>query len=162
MLQSEFLEELFSLIKPLGLTCLIDSNGTVPFCKYPHLLDLCDGVMLDIKAWDSGVYKQLTKADDNDVVKANLKLLIEKGKLTEVRTVCLPDGLPVYTDVENILTNLAKTQGMVEQQIPVKLLRFRPHGVIGKLADYPMPSEEQMNSLKAKAVSLQLNVQSVI
>lgn len=67
-LYPEFLKELFGLCKEAGLSCLIDSNGMVDFSLYPELLELSDGVMLDVKSWDPEVYRRLTGAD-NAVVK---------------------------------------------------------------------------------------------
>ena len=55
MLQAEWLAELFAAVKNLSdecghsLSCLIDSNGTIPFARYPQLMAHCDGVMLDVK-----------------------------------------------------------------------------------------------------------------
>ena len=197
MLQAEFMEELFELIKPLGLSCLIDSNGTIPFQSYPRLLELTDGVMLDVKAWDSSVYKRLTGADNDNIVKDNLRLLSKSGKLTEVRIVCLPSfsnsSIPhsarladdakqlvsesksnfpsqqfsVSTDVENILTNVAQVlnasaltldRAALQTAIPVRLLRFRPQGVIGALSKYPMPTDEQMQRYFLFATTSGLNV----
>ncbi|MBR1787288.1 MAG: radical SAM protein [Paludibacteraceae bacterium] len=259
MLQAEFVEELFELIKPLGLSCLIDSNGTIPFQLYPRLLELTDGVMLDVKAWDSSVYKRLTGADNDNIVKDNLRLLSKLGKLTEVRIVCLPSfsnsSIPhsklvsesqipqrdsdlrrkedtpqrdsdlrrkedtlqrdsdlrrnedtlqrdsdlrrnedtpysarphdakqlvsesnsnfpsqqfsVSTDVENILTNVAQVlnarvltsdRAALQTAIPVRLLRFRPQGVIGALSKYPMPDDEQMQRYFLFATASGLNV----
>lgn len=197
MLQAEFVEELFELIKPLGLSCLIDSNGTIPFQSYPRLLELTDGVMLDVKAWDSSVYKRLTGADNDNIVKDNLRLLSKLGKLTEVRIVCLPSfsnsSIPhsarladdakqlvsesksnfpsqqfsVSTDVENILTNVAQVlnasaltldRAALQTAIPVRLLRFRPQGVIGALSKYPMPTDEQMQRYFLFATTSGLNV----
>ena len=52
MLQAQFMEKVFYLAKEDGLSTLIDSNGTIPFWEYPALMDVTDGVMLDIKAFD--------------------------------------------------------------------------------------------------------------
>ena len=43
-LYPSFLEELFRLLRPAGLTCLLDSNGTFDFARAPRLLEACDGV----------------------------------------------------------------------------------------------------------------------
>ena len=158
MLQTDFLEQLISLTKTEALTALIDSNGTIPFSQHRKLLDLCDGVMLDVKAWDSQVYRSLAYADNDRAVKANLYLLLQSDKLTEVRIVCLPDNAPKTTDVENILQHLARLPQMIEKQVPVRLLRFRPQGVSGRLKDTPMPSDEQMQRYVDLAHLLGLNV----
>ena len=156
MLQAEFVTELFEAVKRLAqethhpLSCLIDSNGTIPFARYPELMKHCDGVMLDIKAWDSEVYHRLTQATSNEVVKENFVWLLQNRKLTEVRIVCVPERV----DVETILENIAKTFDFIGENVPIRLLRFRPHGVTGELADAPMPTDEQMNSFLQSAQAL--------
>ena len=158
MLQADFLTEIFQAVKDLAseighpLTCLIDSNGTIPFERFPELMEVCDGVMLDVKAWDTEVYHRLTQAKDNTVVKQNLAWLLVHDLLTEVRIVCLPEKV----DVEQILQNIAETFDSIGKNAPVRLLRFRPHGVIGELATYPMPTDEQMARYAALAASLGL------
>ena len=158
MLQAEFLTALFQAVKALAkevhhpLTCLIDSNGTISFARYPQLMEVCDGVMLDVKAWDSETYHLLTQARNDEVVKENLVWLLQHHLLTEVRIVCLPGKV----DVEQILRNIAKTFDSIGEKAPVRLLRFRPHGVIGELANHPMPSDEQMAEYAALAASLGL------
>ena len=158
MLQTDFLTALFKAVKELAietnhpLTCLIDSNGTIPFSAYPELMKVCDGVMLDIKAWEAGVYHQLTQAKDNEVVKQNFVWLLTHNLLTEVRIVCLPDRV----DIENILRHIAETFDSIGKNVPVRLLRFRPHGVVGELANHPMPSDDQMAKYAEIARSLHL------
>ena len=156
MLQPDFVAALFAAVKRLAqethhpLTCLIDSNGTIPFARYPQLMAHCDGVMLDVKAWDNDVYHALTHANDNKVVKENLVWLLQNDKLTEVRIVCVPDKV----DVETTLQNIAKTFDSIGRNVPVRLLRFRPHGVVGELANYPMPTDEQMQAYLTTAQAL--------
>jgi len=156
MLQADFVTALFQAVKKLAqetghpLTCLIDSNGTVPFYRYPELMAHCDGVMLDIKAWDSEVYHSLTAATSNETVKENFVWLLQNRKLTEVRIVCVPERV----DVETILQNIAKTFDFIGEKVPVRLLRFRPHGVIGELANHPMPTDEQMAAYLSLAQAL--------
>lgn len=160
MLQPEWLTELFLAVKRLGqirnhpLTCLVDSNGTIPFSHYPELMQVCDGVMLDVKAWDEAVYSRLTGAPSNQVVRENLGWLLGCDKLTEVRIVCLSGRV----DVETILENIAETFDSIGRKAPVRLIRFRPHGVVGELSNHPMPSDEQMNNYARFAHELGLGV----
>ena len=158
MLQTDFLTSLFHAIKDLAretnhpLTCLIDSNGTISFADFPQLMQVCDGVMLDIKALDTEVYQRLTQAKDNTVVKQNLVWLLQHDLLTEIRIVCLPN----YVDIEDILHHIAEAFDFIGKNAPVRLLRFRPHGVIGELANHPMPTDEQMTQYAETARSLHL------
>ena len=154
MLQAEWVTELFVEVKALAvetghdLSCLIDTNGTIPFAAYPELMKVCDGVMLDVKAWDKDVYHRLTQARDNEVVKANLRWLLERDKLTEVRVVCLPG----YVDVENVVRHVKEVFEDVGKRVPIRLNPFRPQGVIGELANHPVPTEEQMKGYWALVI----------
>lgn len=89
MLQPEFIEEIFSLAKREKLGTLIDSNGTIEFKRYPKLLEVSDGVMLDIKAFFNDDHKRVTDAD-NFTILENAKFLGENKKLYEVRAVIAP------------------------------------------------------------------------
>ena len=122
MLYADFLTALFRRVKAAGKTCLIDSNGVIDFGQYPQLLALCDGVMLDMKAIDDDFHRQLTGASNRQVLD-NLTLLLEAGKLEEVRTVLLPQF-----PKQNQKTVRAVNERL-QGKIRYKLLRYRPFGV---------------------------------
>ena len=118
----DFLVELFTKVKALGLTCLIDSNGSYDFSKDPELMNVCDGVMLDVKATDNQFHQKLTHTD-NQMVMDNLNYLFETGKLEEVRTVILP----TYPDEnEKTVRTVAR---LIQGKVRYKLLKYRPFGV---------------------------------
>lgn len=146
MLYPEFLLELFKKVKERGLNCLIDSNGSVDFSKFPELIEVCDGVMLDVKSWDDRVYRVLTKGEAS-MPKKNLKFLAERDKLEEVRIVCLENAV----DVEETINGIAKTLGSGIKTIPLKLIRFRNQGVRGPLSTAQSPGEELMEKWRALA-----------
>jgi YjjW family glycine radical enzyme activase len=144
-----FLEELFSLCQNKNLGCLIDSNGMTDFERYPRLLSLCDGIMLDVKAWDTAVYHRLTGAE-NGIVKKNLILLHRAGKLYEIRIVCLPGEV----DVKAVLHGIVQTLGPDgTYTLPLKLIRFRPFGVRGRLESALPPTDEQMHNFAQEAMT---------
>lgn len=147
-LYTSFLIELFKLAKNKGLSCLIDSNGTTDFSEEKELLCVCDGVMLDVKAWDEEVYLQLT-GGKNEIVKKNLTLLTERGKLEEIRIVCLPD----YVDAKEIIKQIARTLkpllGADISKVKLKLITFRKFGVRGVFSEFDSPNKEYMNHLEA-------------
>lgn len=90
MLWPEFLTELFRLAKQDGLGTLIDSNGMIPFEDYPELMEVSDGVMLDIKAFEAAEHEKVT-GFTNEMVLHNADYLARTGKLYEVRAVIVPD-----------------------------------------------------------------------
>jgi pyruvate formate lyase activating enzyme len=99
-LNSDFITELFKKVKPLGLTCFVDTNGFFNKEVIAELIDETDKFMVDIKA--VGQIETLcgTKMKHN---LDNLKYLLERDKVYEVRTVITMD----YMDVENTLHTVA-------------------------------------------------------
>jgi len=142
-LYPEFLTELFTLAQSHGLSTLIDSNGTLDFEHCPDLLSVTDGVMLDIKAFDSEEHKRVT-GRDNRIVLKNACFLAREGKLYEVRTVVSP-GL---FDAER---TIIQTAGMLSPYLSVrpiryKLISYRPMGVRTQYANtLQIPTSNQMN-----------------
>jgi pyruvate formate lyase activating enzyme len=145
-LYPEFLIELFQLAKANQLTCLIDSNGTTDFEEQKKLLELCDGVLLDIKSWDKNIYQALT-GGDNAVVKKNLKLFAKNGKLAEIRIVCLPEKV----DAKNAVKEIADMLGSSCIHIKLKLIKFRKFGVKGVFSGFESPDDNYMDELKEYA-----------
>ena len=121
-LYNEFLIELFTEVRKLGKTCLIDSNGSFDFEADPRVLAVCDGVMLDVKAVEPGWNDRLISYPRDRVLK-NLDYLLKAKKLFEVRTVIFPGR-----DQEN-----EETVWYVSRRIggycPYKIIRYRPFGV---------------------------------
>ena len=121
-LQNEFLIELFTEAKKLGKTCLIDSNGSFDFEKDPRVLNVSEGVMLDVKAVGQ-VWSDELISHPREVVLHNLDYLLSVGKLYEVRTILFPGR-----DREN-----GETVRYVAEHIGsrcfYKLIRYRPYGV---------------------------------
>ena len=156
-LYPEFLEELFTYAKVDGLSCLIDSNGTIDLSIYPGLISKCDGVMLDVKSWDPVVFKNLTSGENN-TVKKNLAYLAENDKLEEIRIVCLPGEV----DAEEVLHGIINTIDKKTIVIPLKLIKFRRFGVKGRLENSQSPSDEYMVSLQQKASKLGFGQVSII
>ena len=146
-LYPDFLAELFRRAKAAGLSTLIDSNGMVPFAPLAGLMDVTDGVMLDVKAWEPDVYRALTGAESNAVVKENLRWLAQAGKLEEVRVVFVP-GL---VDAEAAIRGTASLLGENTAKTRLKLIAFRCFGVRGQLAGAPAPDEAQMAALAEAA-----------
>lgn len=156
MLYPEFLTELFTLAHESHLTCLADSNGTVSFAHYPALMEVCDGVMLDVKAWDEAVYCRLTKGTDNEPVKENLKYLLKAGKLEEARIVCLPgqvDAKEVILGVAKAAEEAAQDETRTRQKdVRLKLITFRNYGVKGEFSAFQPPPPKYMEELRNYAL----------
>lgn len=146
MLYPDFLRELFGLCRDAGLGRLIDSNGAIDFAEYPDLLELADGVMLDVKAWDDAWFVRLT-GTDGTVVRKNLDFLSRQGKLEEVRVI-VTEG---YNDPEAAVSGIAGVLAERCGSTRLRLMRFRPFGVRGTMASAPSPSDARMAALEQQA-----------
>ena len=135
-LYPEFLTEFFQICKENGLGTLIDSNGTLDFEKYPQLLAVTDGVMLDIKSWDLEDHLRVTGAANERVLK-NLEYLAASGRLFEVRTVVVPELFDCEKTVRETARLAASYLG--RGNIRYKIIAYRPIGVREAYSHYHVP-----------------------
>lgn len=145
MLSPGFLEELFVLAKKDNLSTLVDSNGTVLFADYPGLLEVTDGVMLDIKAFFPEDHMLVT-GYDNATVLENARFLAEQKKLFEVRCVIVPE---LYDAKKNIQAMSKFLKPFLKiQPFRVKLIAYRPMGVREKYKVFTTPGQTELQELE--------------
>ena len=120
---------MFREVKRLDLNILIDSNGSIDFSKEYELMELVDGVMLDVKSVDDDFHNTLTSNKCN-LVLDNLKYLLNTNKLYEARTVLLPNFMS-----ENIKT-VSYVSNIIKDKAKYKLIRYRKYGVNLKGIEY--------------------------
>lgn len=143
-LHRDFVVDLFRATKVLGLSCMMDTNGSLPIASDLELMSVCDGVMLDIKCGDEIKHKELTGCTNSQVFK-NLEELIVAKKLYEIRTVVLPEP---FDNEKTILTVLEKLSPFLPHiDIRYKLIKFRPLGVRGEAASWSVPDNKVMEKL---------------
>lgn len=151
MLYPEFLTEFFVCCKKEGLSTLIDSNGTILFQKYEDLIEVTDGIMLDIKAFNLDDALRVT-GYENRIVLENTSYLARIGKLEEIRTVVIEELFDANQVIIEISELLKKTVNI--EEIRYKLIAFRPFGVRECYRHYQTPSVECMEVLKKKALEV--------
>lgn len=137
MLYPEFLQELFTLAAKDGLGTLIDSNGTIPFLEYPQLLNVTDGVMLDVKAFHQADHERIT-GFSNETVLENVRYLSAQDKLEEIRVVVVQDLYDARESVSQIADLLSDCKA--KRDIRIKLIAYRPMGVRKEFSHYRIPS----------------------
>lgn len=147
-LQSEFLTELFTEVKKLGLTTFIDTNGSTPICDNKELLEVTDKTMIDLKAYDRDEHKMLVGLD-NDMVIRNIRELASMDKVYEIRTVVVPGVL----DNEKTVDEGSKLLASINPDIRYKIIKFRPNGVRKGILDTTVPTNEYMKKLEDIAAS---------
>lgn len=145
-----FISKLFSLVKDRGKYTLIDANGKIDFSKYPEMLDHADGVMLDIKAWDDDVFKNLTENERDVSICENIKYLLSRKKLFEIRLVCEKD----WVDAKNSLKSLKECIPHEFADVSLKLIAYRNHSAKLRMKDTPSTTPEQMEIYRKYAESL--------
>ena len=121
-LHNEFLIELFTEVRKLGKSCLVDSNGSFDFERDPRVLTVSEGVMLDVKAVEKAWSEKLISRP-REIVLKNLDYLLSVGKLYEVRTVIFPGR-----DRENEET-VRYVAEHIRDNCFYKIIRYRPFGV---------------------------------
>lgn len=138
-LKSDFLVDLFNKVKDeLGLTCFIDTNGSLDLRNYEELVELTDKFMLDVKSIDNDEHLRITGVG-NEIVLSNLDYLLDIDKLHEVRTVVAPN-----LNNENTIKSVAK---IINNRCEFKLNAYRKYGVRKEGLDFHGeigPSEEEM------------------
>ncbi len=121
-LRRDLIVELFPKVKAMGLTTLLDSNGSLDFEKDPEILECCDGVMLDVKAVNREFSDWLIRYP-NEVILKNLEYLLSIDKLYEVRTIIFPER---DKDNEETVTYVAR---IIQDRCYYKIIRYRQFGV---------------------------------
>ncbi|MEG2411784.1 MAG: YjjW family glycine radical enzyme activase [Clostridium sp.] len=143
-LQRDFLVELFTEVKKLGLTTFIDTNGSMELYKDEELLAVTDKTMIDLKSYKSEENKKLTGIS-NEVVIENIRQLGKMDKIYEIRTVVVPGVLDNRYTVDMGSKLLAE----VNPNIIYKLIKYRPMGVRKNLLETSVPTNEYMKELEA-------------
>ncbi|WP_010293169.1 YjjW family glycine radical enzyme activase [Clostridium senegalense] len=154
-LQSEFLLELFKVVKKMGLTTFIDTNGSTRLYENQQLLEVTDKTMIDLKAFNSKENKELVGLG-NEMVLKNIEELAKKDKVYEIRTVVVPELL----DNEYTIDMGSKLISKIDKNIIYKLIKFRSLGVREELLKAYTPSQDYMNKLKE--IALKNGVKNVL
>jgi len=147
-LQRDFLKELFTKVKSLGLTTFIDTNGSTPIYKDKELLEVTDKTMIDLKAFYPEENKMLTGHTNETVIK-NIRELGKLDKIYEIRTVVVPEVLNNNHTVDMGSKLLAE----INPNIQYKLIKYRPMGVRKELLETTVPTNDYMKELESIATA---------
>ena len=154
-LQENFIIELFTKAKDIGLTCFIDSNGSKNFSEMKELLELCDGVMLDVKCFENNEHKKYINFNNSNVLN-NLEFLASINKLYEVRTVVVPE---IFNNEETV-REVSKVICKYNSNIRYKIISFRKYGVRKEFSHLKSPESEYIQELKD--ISKQMGCNNII
>jgi pyruvate formate lyase activating enzyme len=132
-------------VRDRGLSFFLDTNGSYDFSGDSGLLDISDGVMLDVKADSDNPkeYENVTGRNGYDTLGFG-EFLARKGKLFEFRTVVSP-GL---FDAAALVDKACRRIEGIDPHVQYKLIRYRPVGVRpDKAARLALPTDPLMEEL---------------
>ena len=138
----------------MNLSVFVDTNGGIDLSleEYKEFVEVTDKFMLDIKAWDSTEHKELTGAD-NEIVLKNLRFLLEKNKMYEVRT--------VVNSMINAKETIMKTVEILKDypDVRYKIIAYRHFGVKEEFKEkfHPLPNIKDLEKLKSEAEKIMKN-----
>ena len=105
--QPDFVTALFQGCKAMGVHTALDTNGFLGDHATEALLEATDLVMLDIKAWDPGVYRSLTGAELGPTLQL-AERLSEMKKPIWLRYVLVPGWTDNLKDVDKLAAYAAR------------------------------------------------------
>lgn len=136
----DFIAQLFKKVKEeLGLTCFVDTNGSIDLTQYEEFVNITDKFMIDVKSMDEKEHVKVTGLS-NDIVIKNVKYLLDLDKIYEVRTVIAPT-----LNNENTVREVSK---IIKDKCKYKFNIYRHHGVRKEglnFHGYVSPDEEEIN-----------------
>ena len=127
LLQAEFAAELFELAHAEGVTTCLDTSGGSfkrGVAAIERLIAAADTVLLDIKAFDPKLHREVTGADNSQILDF-ARYLSEKGVPTWIRRVIVP-GL---TDGEDDLKKTGEFIRSLKNIERVEILPYHDFGV---------------------------------
>ena len=127
LLQAEFVAELFELAHREGVTTCLDTSGASfrrGDAAIERLISATDTVLLDIKAFDSKLHREVTGADNSQILDF-ARYLSEKGVSTWIRRVIVPD----LTDGEDDLKKTGEFISSLKNIERIEVLPYHDFGV---------------------------------
>lgn len=152
LLQPEFCADLLRRCRREGLHTAVDTAGSLPLAQSAAVIDLADMLLLDIKALDGQLCRDLTGYGNENTL-ATLDYCEKKHKPVWIRHVIVP-GWTLDHDRLNALAQFLKGYRCVQR---VELLPFHKMaeykweqlGLDNTLKATPEPTEEQVRAARA-------------
>lgn len=152
LLQIDFIKDILKKCKDENIHTAIDTSGYAPLDKIKEIIDYTDLFLLDIKAFDKDIFKEITGVY-NDFTLKLAKYLSEINKPVWIRYVLVP-GL---SDNLEDINNLAKFISSLSNVEKFEILPFHKMGEYKweelnyeyKLKNTPSPSEKLLKKVKS-------------
>ncbi len=127
----EFAYDCSKLAKKENLANIFVTNGYMSEEALKEISKYLDAMNIDLKFFDSKIYKELCAVPDNTPILNNIKLAYELGIHVEVTNLIIPG----YNDKEEMIRDMCRfLVNEVSSEIPLHFTRFYPHY---KMLDVP-------------------------
>lgn len=151
LLQADFVKDLLLKCKKLGLHTVIDTSGSIPLEKSKEAIDASDMLLLDIKAIDEAVCKDLTGMGNENTIKT-LDYCEKSHKPIWIRHVVVP-GITLHKTMLERLADFLSSYTCIEN---IEILPFHKMGEFKweslkldySLADTPEPTKDEIKMVK--------------
>lgn len=152
LLQIDFVKDILKKCKDENIHTAIDTSGHAPLDKIKGIIDYTDLFLLDIKAFDRDIFKEITGVYNDNTLKL-AKYLSEINKPVWIRYVLVP-GL---SDNLEDINNLAKFISSLSNVERFEILPFHKMGEYKweeldyeyKLKNTSSPSEKLLKKVKS-------------
>ncbi|MEA3424244.1 MAG: radical SAM protein [Bacillota bacterium] len=121
-LQYKEIIEVCKELKKHKIKIMLDTNFSMAEEVYSELSEYVEAFIVDLKAYDRNIHKRLT-GEDNFQILENIERFYDK--IYEVRCVIVPG----YNDNEKEIASMFEFINSLDDDIKVKLIKFRPYGV---------------------------------
>ncbi|SDM35904.1 pyruvate formate-lyase-activating protein [Allokutzneria albata] len=153
LLQPDFVEELLSEVKALGLHTALDTSGYLGAWATDELLADTDLVLLDVKSWDPETYHEVTGGEVEPTL-TFARRLSAMGKPMWVRFVLVPGLTDAPDNVEGIASFTAGLSTVERVEVlPFHKLGAPKYAALGipfPLADTPTPPVELVERVRGQ------------
>ena len=150
LVQSDFIYELFKLCKKNNIHTAIDTSGNIFDEKVKKVLEYTDLVLLDIKAFDNIIFKNITGKDITNTLKF-AEYLNEKNIKAWIRFVFVPTINDDFLDIQNLANYISKFKNVLR----VEVLPFH------KIGEYKWEELQLEYKLKSVLPPTQIQVEKV-
>ncbi len=147
LLQADFLLAFFKEVKAHStLTTFIETNGNMETSVLEPLLPLLDGAMVDFKAFDEEMHRNLT-GSGLELIKETIRFLSGHGRLYAVRQTVIP-GINAGREGA---AQMARFLADLDPAIRLRFLRFRAHGTRGEAQNWQSPDDAMLREMTKAA-----------
>jgi pyruvate formate lyase activating enzyme len=146
----DYMFDIAQLAQKKGLKSLIHTNGSLTPRAMEAVLQVMNGIVVDLKGFTNEFYQQVTKAELMPVLDA-LQVVRETGKHLELVNLIIPTLNDDLDDIQRMCEWIVEHLG---NQVPMHFIRFFPAYKLQRLPPTPVETLEQAIAI-AEDVGLQ-------